>query len=242
MNPDKFERRKQPRATGIIGSASVISPYGESGTFSVRDLSADGAMLVGTLQLVAGERIEILFDADGDRLTGISICAEVIRSERLHSERFATGVVFRDLPVVIHDHIQELVVSANERRRANAPPTIMVVDASPQARRAVARDLGGSGRRIVAASTLLEVVRQLHDADQRIETALVDTRIGDADGLAILAYLADEHPNIRRVLMSDRARVRDYERELSSGRAHAFLTKPWERECLVAALSMFLGW
>src|SRR6266545_7503461 len=46
--------------------------------------------------------------------------------------------------------------------------------------------------------------------------------------LAILAHLADAHPNIRRVLMSDRSRVRNYERELASGRAHAFLTKPWD--------------
>lgn len=241
MSHDDFERRKQPRATGIVGSATVMLPRGASGTFSIRDLSAGGAMLVGTLQLVVGERIEILFDADGDRLTGIRICAEVIRSDRLTSERFATGVVFRDVPVVIHDHIHELVIAANERRRANAPTSIMVVDASPQARRAVARDLASSGRRIVAASTLLEIVRHLHDADQRIETALVNSRVGDADGLAILDYLADEYPNVRRVLVSDRARVRDYERELTSGRAHAFLTKPWEPECLVAALSVFLG-
>lgn len=241
MSPDDLERRKQPRATGIVGSATVVSSRGESAPFSIRDLSAGGAMLVGTLRLAAGERIEILFDADGDRLTGIRLCAEVIRSDRLPSERFATGVEFRDVPVVIHDHIHELVIAANERRRANAPPSIMVVDASPQAHRAVARDLARSGRRILAASTLLEVVRHLHDPEQRIETALVDTRLGDADGLAILAYLADEYPNVRRVLVSDRGRLCDYERELSSGRAHAFLTKPWEPECLVAALSVFRG-
>jgi len=241
MEHDDLERRKHPRATGIVGSAVVLTNGERSGACTVRDLSARGAMLVGALPLAAGDRIEILFEADGDRLTGIKLHAEVVRSERLPGERYTIGVAFREVPATLHDHIQELVVSALERQRANAPPAIMVVDETPQARRAVARDLLGLRQKVVAASTLLDVVRHLHDPDLRIEAALVDTHVGDADGLAILAHLADAHPNIRRVLMSDRSRVRDYERELASGRAHAFLTKPWDRECLVAALSVFIG-
>lgn len=238
MDHDEFERRRRPRATGVVGSAIVLAHDESERSYAVRDLSATGAMLVGALRLAPRDRIELLFDADGDRMTGINLHAEVIRSDQLLDERHAIGVVFRDVPAAIHDHIQDLIVSALARQRANAPTTIMVVDDTPHARHAVSRHLGGLGHQVVAASTLLDIVRHLHDPNLRIEAALVDTRVGDENGLAILAHLADAHPSIRRILMSDRARVRDYESELVSGRAHAFLTKPWERECLVAALSM----
>lgn len=236
MDHDELERRKRPRATGIVGSARVFARGEWSDAWTVRDLSAGGAMLVGSLRLPLNERIEILFDADGDRLTGIGLHAEVRRSEILLDKRHAIGVAFRDVPAAIHDHIQELVSSALERKRAAATATILVVDGTPEARRAVARDLGQS-RKVVGASTLLDIIRHLHDPDLRIEAALVNARVGPADGLAILAHLAEAHPTVRRILMSDRARVRDYELVLVSGAAHAFLTKPWERECLVAALS-----
>lgn len=219
----------------MVGSATVVST-GRSTTFTVRDLSAGGVLLIGARPFRPGERIDIVFDADGDRLTGLWLLAEVVRCEPLAGGRHAIGATFRNLAVEIHEHIQELVAIALERRRASAPPTVLVVDEAPHARHAVVRDLVTTGQRVVAASTPLEVVRHLHDADLRIEAALVDARFGDTNGLAILAYIADEHPGVRRILLTERARMRDYEVELTSGRAHAFLTKPWERQCLVAAL------
>ena len=47
---------------------------------------------------------------------------------------------------------------------------------------------------------------------------------------AYLAALSSE----RRYLV--RRSLRDFEREVLSGRAHAFLAKPWERACLMTAL------
>jgi DNA-binding NtrC family response regulator len=145
--------------------------------------------------------------------------------------------MFRELPPALREHIQELVAAALDRKRAAAPATLLIVDEAPQTCWAVASDVAQAGRRMVAASTPLEVMRHLHDVDLRIEAALVDVRFGDSDGLVLLAYLAEEHPDVRRVLVSDRTLARNYERLLMTGRAHAFLTKPWELQCLVAALA-----
>ena len=158
-----------------------------------------------------------------------------MRCERLTGGSFAIGVTFRDLPLDLYDHIQDLVAAALERRRTAAPATVLVVDEAPNTRQAVARDLGSADKRVLGASTPLEVVRHL--ADVRIEAALVEARFADANGLAILACIADEHPSVRRILVAECARARDYEREVHSGRVHAFLTKPWERQCQVAALT-----
>jgi CheY-like chemotaxis protein len=235
MHYPELDRRRGRRATGIVGSATVAF-RSTIATFIVGNLSSTGTLLVGTQQVLPGEAIEVFFDADGDRLTGLRVEAEVVRCEELAGGRWAIAVAFRTLPEAIADHIEELVEAAFERRRAAAPATVLVVDASPEASEAVVRDLGASSTMVVAATTPLDIVRSLDDPDLNIEAALVDVRFGDANGLSVLGYIAVEHPTVRRILVVDRAGFRDAERVVTSGRAHAVLTKPWERECLLATL------
>jgi CheY-like chemotaxis protein len=236
MGRNALERRGSQRAPGVVGSATVFVAE-TSTTCSVVDLSAGGVMLIAPGRFSPGEHMDVVFEADSDRLTGICLRVEVVRCQPVVGGHYAIGTVFLDLPRGLRDHIQELVATALERKRASAPATVLVADEAPQACWAVASDVAQSGRRVVAASTPVEVLRHLHDVDLRIEAALVDVRFGDSEGLAILAYLAEQHPTVRRVLVSDRTLARNYERLLATGRAHAFLTKPWELQCLVAALA-----
>jgi response regulator RpfG family c-di-GMP phosphodiesterase len=70
---------------------------------------------------------------------------------------------------------------------------------------------------------------------ERVDTVIVNARIGAIDGLDVLTFVTESHPQVRRVLMAGSAPQWKLDAALSSGRAHALIGKPWTRDSLIAA-------
>jgi CheY-like chemotaxis protein len=117
---------------------------------------------------------------------------------------------------------------------------VVILDHDPDSCAALVRELKALGRGAVVATSPAELVQRLEDTEQQCEIALIDLELGSderfIDGIDLLVHLAQEHPSIRRVLMSSR---RDAPRDPQPGDArgiHAVLAKPWTRASLLRAL------
>jgi len=113
-------------------------------------------------------------------------------------------------------------------------PKILCVDDEPNVLAAMQLGLrrefevvaAGSGE---AALTMLETV---HD----VAVLMCDMRMPGMNGAALLARVRELHPEISRVLLTGQADLESAMSAINDGRVYQFLTKPCERETLVAAL------
>lgn len=231
MAPADFERRATAR-TGIPGTVVVLVAH-DTSTFSIENLSVSGALLVGGLALAPRDRLKLLLHIDGYRSFGAA--AEVVRTRKVSDDRYEVAVAFLDLAQELEDRIWTIVAGAIDRQQVAATPAVLVVDDDRESLLAIERDVRDSGRTVLFASTALEVVQLLQDRSVRVDAVLVELGLSRANPIAVLAHFADEHPRVRRIVMSHRAAV-EYASELSSGRAHAFILRPWDRQTLIEAL------
>lgn len=233
--PDGYNQRRHPRSE-IAATAIVLTLTRYAGTYLVRNLSAGGALLVGDSLLHVGERIRILLQIHGT--SPMSLVGEVVRHEsRTEGERLF-AITFGDVPAAVEDTIQQAVLRTLENVRGKQQcATVLVLDTSLESRLALERELQSLGHEAVSASTPLEAMSRLYSGQPRIETVIVDARLGHADGLEFLAFLADDHPHIRRVLMSGDFRTAHLILAKRAKQPHAFLAKPWDRETLTRALA-----
>jgi CheY-like chemotaxis protein len=171
-------------------------------------------------------------------LTAFTIKACVLRHEVLGKGEIGVALAFEDVPAWIENRIQEAVSSALERKERCGGPAVLVVDDDPPVRLALARQLGSIGCRAVLAATPLDAIQGIEGRVVPADTALVDLFLGTADGLELLEFLANDYPGVRRVLMSGQVRPSQLELARTSGRAHAVLQKPWDRESLVDAVAV----
>jgi CheY-like chemotaxis protein len=215
----------------VVGTAVVLAANNRySGLYLVENLSAGGALLVGDARTV-GEQLKLFLHLPG--MKPMSISAEVLRQEGSDAESFV-AVTFRNLSKKFECTIREVVLATLESLRAG--PEVLIVDDSVGVRRALERDLYALGRYAVSAATPLEAVDWLTDDTRCFDTAIVDLRLGHADGLEFLTFLTDGHPVLRRILMSGNIPFSLLRLAVVSGGANAVLDKPWSRESLARAL------
>lgn len=227
------ERRGYPRIE-VVASAAVLTVNGYAGSFLVDDLSAGGALLIGDPRLEIGEEVRLLLHLPGKK--PISLSGEVIRCHPSESQEHLFAIAFRKVSPAVEDVLQQYVRAALGRLEDPSRKWILVFDDSPEVCHALERDLRRLGRRALSALTSEEATILLAEQAPLVETALVDLRLGNADGLEFLGWLAERHPQIHRVLMSGCIRTCQLELAVSSGRAHAVLEKPWNRETLLKAV------
>ncbi len=235
MSSAKYQRRDERRhARGeVVGTAVVLAANNRySGLYLVENLSAGGALLVGDSRTL-GEQVKLFLHLPG--MKPMSISAEVLRQEGSDEESFV-AVAFQNLSPKFEATIQEVVRATLKSLRDSAGPEVLVVDDSVGVRRALDRDLYALGRSAVSAATPLEAVEWLTDDTRRFDTAIVDLRLGHADGLEFLTFLTDDHPALRRILMSGNIPVGLLRLAVVSGRANAVLDKPWSRDSLAKVL------
>lgn len=98
---------------------------------------------------------------------------------------------------------------------------------------ALERDLEDLGWTAVIASTPLDAVMKLMTHEPRISAVILESPLEYAAPSELLAYLRDEHPAVRRIVLSpDRApRI-----ELASERIDGVLVTPWHPRDLRIAL------
>jgi CheY-like chemotaxis protein len=224
--------RRHPRSE-VVATAVVLTARSYTGHYLVENLSSGGALLVGDPGLEPGERVELLLQLPGREPMGLS--AEIVRRQvnERHQHQFA--VAFRRVAADTEDAIQQVVLEALERLSAKGD--VLVVDDSSEVCRALRRDLRALGRRALLAASAPEGLAYLEEGRHRIDTALVDLRLGEADGLELLGALSAGRPGLRRVLMSGDIRPCQLELALVSRRVDGILGKPWSREVLARVIA-----
>jgi CheY-like chemotaxis protein len=228
------ENRRHARSE-VVATAVVFSSGHMHGTFLVQDLSVGGACLMGHFTNPPGKRLHLLLQFPGK--PPFSVAAEVVRHDTLGPTRERTAVSFVALHAEQEDAIQEAIVAALERERARLLATVLVISPDDLSRGALEEDLQALGVAAVTVSTPLEALAWLERPGARIATVVVDVSPGAAQGLDVLDFVGENHPDIRRVVMADELRPFRLDLALRSGRAHQVLRKPWDRNHLREALA-----
>lgn len=218
-----------------MATAIVWTDAGGPMHYLVENLSVGGALLTGGPFLSAGQPIRITLQLE-KRTIG-PLAAEMVRQG--DQADAVVAVSFRGMAVGDEDAIQQALLEAleAESKRVGAPAcSALVVDGSSQARQTLMRDLCNLGHHAIAAATPLEATMRMADPSARFDIVLVDLGSAAFDGLAVLRYVAEHHPNTRRILMSGQVRLEQLRLATAAGEAHAVLAKPWDRASLSGVL------
>jgi ActR/RegA family two-component response regulator len=225
------ERRKHPRAS-LVASVVLWRNEQRLGSFPVVNLSAGGVLLSGEAPVADGTEVLAVLRLGGD--SSLRATAKVARA--IGSRAGASfALSFAHLAPEAEEAIGAAVKAA---LALTLDAAVLIVDDSTEVCSALGRQLNRMGLRSCAATTPLEAVGLLEQPNQ-IEIALIDLRLGSATGLDLLAYLAEQHPAIRRVLMSGQAQPAQLQLARHASlkySAHQVLAKPWNDDTLARAL------
>jgi len=126
-----------------------------------------------------------------------------VRRRAQAGDTVALAVAFRHLDQGSEDRIQDAVLSLLDASFRRAHPAVLVVDPEPGARRELVRRVDALGRRGIPCAAPLDAMRILEDGD-RVEAVLA--RDGVDTHPDLLAWVAENHPSVRSVLLvEDRA-------------------------------------
>lgn len=119
-----------------------------------------------------------------------------------------------------------------------ARPRILVVDDDPGVLRAIARILSAS---YDVSAVRLPSQAIAHAAAERFDVAILDVRMPEMDGFALMARLGTQQPDLDVIMMTGSTDERDARlvRAIRE-RAFFFLTKPFDREVLLTLLQRCL--
>jgi CheY-like chemotaxis protein len=111
---------------------------------------------------------------------------------------------------------------------------VLVVDHDADTVDMVAAMLSGGYHTVgaVGASAALQLLE-----DERFDAALVDQRLSDGTGSAVLAQCAERNPLCRRIAMSAESELGDLLAAINIARVSRFLVKPFSQGRLVATLA-----
>ncbi|MGH8067101.1 MAG: response regulator [Candidatus Entotheonellia bacterium] len=114
------------------------------------------------------------------------------------------------------------------------PSQVLVVDDHPRMVALIKRWLVRAGYRVTGVTTVQEALEAL--TANSIAWVITDLMMPTGDGMDILSYARTHHPQAKIIIMtafgSDATRQRAFARG-----AHAFLSKPFSGEALLAILT-----
>lgn len=215
---NSFERRRSARAALQARARLACGPT-ILGDFDVINLAQGGVLLAGPAPAPIGTRLEITLALDEPMSgsPGSPHAAPLLMTGRLLRPRSSCDgpgfvVVLEDVAPAQAMRIGARVEqSLIESRNAH----VLVVDQTRSARWQLRAQLAGMGHVTHAVATPLEAVHALGESN-RFEVAMValgardpaprPSRSGatNADALDLMAHLADQHPYLRRIILSDR--------------------------------------
>lgn len=103
--PDGIENREYPRAT-TAAQAVVLARHNNGVGLTIVSLSLGGARLVGSISVDVGERVQILFEFDGQP---VDVEGEVVRTESLDMATDHIAVRFVSLTSKAKESIRAMV-------------------------------------------------------------------------------------------------------------------------------------
>jgi PilZ domain len=197
----------------------------ESAECAVRDLSPEGARLVGELEIFEGEAVRLTIAL----AEPVQLDAEIVHVDR---QRKVIEVSFRNVaPDVLAQIDRSIAVMLENVQGA----TVLVVHPSVEVSSALERDLA----RVGAAARVIASVDALDDAlrGTRYIGVILAATLGAPVGAA-LQRLEEQHPQLKRILLwADQIEKLDHP---AAGRVHAVLRTPWRFKGLARALDLSL--
>lgn len=223
-------RRRYPRVP-LTTCATLSRGTEEIGVFRVLNLSAGGALLEGYSPGPIGHELTARFHFSPFEVV---VGAIVVRTDA-NPRRSMFALNFDLMAPEARECVQSLVLAMREQAHA---ATALIVVENGRVGQKLRGDLGEHGHDGFVVTSAFEAV-QLLGEEHRFGVAFVDQLIGRDDGQELLAYLADEHPEVGRILVAEctlKAGLRlacPPRAQLSS---HGFLPKPWTDETLMRVL------
>ena len=117
-------------------------------------------------------------------------------------------------------------------------PTVLVVDDDKLTRFSLSKILGRAGYRIREAASATEGMAAIEE--ERPGLVLLDIRLPDRDGFAVLRAIRASHPQLPVVMMTAH-HTEDTAREANTLGAWAYLAKPCDPVELQSVVSTALG-
>ena len=177
-------------------------------------------------QFPVGQPVDLLLELSAKRL--VRVRAIVVRASVENRPSF--GIAFDEFANGAREVVHAAALqSLAALRRAS----VLVVYNDDDAARSLRKRVERLGHRAVAVTTTTEAAHCL-EAENRICVALVDPFLDVDRGRALLLYLAEKHPAVRRVLIVETA-ILPLEQPISA--SHEILLKPWTDEDLERALT-----
>jgi ActR/RegA family two-component response regulator len=219
-----LNRRRHPRAAApFLGAVDDID-------VTALGLSQSGACIDGVDAMV-GERLRVRIDLPGGP---VKLLADVLRRD----DDGCVGVAFVDvhpaIEALVHSAVLDTLTGVNAARAA-----VLIVDDSRIVCHALRKELAWMGKVASVAHSAKDAIARIEDPDQDIEVAIVDAYLGDIEGTDLVAFLAAEYPDVRRVLMS--GCVAGTALAHAAEGCHAFVEKPWHKRELATALGVMDG-
>jgi len=117
-----------------------------------------------------------------------------------------------------------------------APATILVVDDEQLIRWTLRERLTASGYDVIEAATGAEAVAAFGDA---VDLVLLDFKLPDTDGLAVLRQLKEQQPTVPVILLTAFASIQTAVEAIKQG-AYDYAKKPFEFEALLLSIGKAL--
>lgn len=117
--------------------------------------------------------------------------------------------------------------------------TIVINDDNPGLREVLVFQLEAAGFRVLTAATGAETLQLA--ATRPVDLVLTDAPVPDGDALEMVVRLRERLPDLPIVVLTAKTTVADELEALDHG-ANDYITKPWDRELLVARLRNLIEW
>jgi hypothetical protein len=223
--------QRASRRTHLPIAASLFTEQTKLGDFLVRDLSASGALFTHGKPVKVGTSLRVVLVGCG--VDGLAVRGTVKRSKAAVDGAASVAVEFDALPPSLRAALEALVQQALAQEDEQA---ILLVHPKPLVLAALAADVIALGRRVLLATTPLEVVRWLCVADPGVELILVDQTWDATFGREILTLAREEFPDVHAVALGDASSRVELRRALEPVRSVSFLEVPWTPSELKAVL------
>jgi hypothetical protein len=216
----------------FLATVALLRDKQYIGTFRVLNISAGGVLVAGQLPVSRNDKLEVLLQLPSGR--PLRVEATVAR-EATGADGPAFALQLVRVSPGAEDLIHSAVVTALQEARAAA---VLMVSHSLELCVALRRELRSVGQLSFAVGSPLEAVH-FFTQPNAVGAVLVDAAMGASARDDVLAYLADEHPRVLRVVASAEETLPLMGSSPGdSSLAQEVLLKPWTREATIRALRL----
>lgn len=228
---DPQNRRQWARSPHLACSAIVAVGNSYAGVLVIENLSAGGALLVGTHRFTVGDYLNLVLQFGAALRVGLS--AKVVRVDVGPKGKHLLGVEFQDVPTSLRETLNEIVCATLDVERS-AAVTLLVETGSFAGE--LERDLTAIGRKVVVLADLARTRRWLDRRPHPMVAAAIVDRASD-QAVAVLEVVRDGAPAARRIALAPgSAPDAALDAMIAGGALHAVLRQGWNLLTLAGAV------